>query len=135
MCCPLLVESQHCAAVANGSRLCAKGTRTCPEFGHHSIQMQPPSLLPTRIFYDNATEFCPEFARITCQCNPLFSPNATQTARIPFKCNLILCKIRPNYNQMQPKPSEFHSNIGGGTAHKERACVEVVHTFKGACVE
>ena len=30
---------------------------------------------------------------------------------------------------MQPKPSEFHANIGGGTADKEGACVEVVHTW------
>ena len=67
VCWPLLLESQHWAAVANGSRLYAKGTHICPEFGHNSIQMQP------------------------------------KRARIPRKCNLILCNIRPNCIQMQPK--------------------------------
>ena len=98
LCRPLLLQSQHWAAVANGSQLCA--TRTCLEFGHHSIQMKP---TPPECYAD-ATEFRPEFARITCQCNPHLSrfrlisqTNATNTARLRRKCNLILCKIRPNY--------------------------------------
>ena len=56
-------------AVANGSRLHAKGTRTCLEFGHHSIQMQP---TPPE-FYANATCFFAEFVRITFKCKPNLS--------------------------------------------------------------
>ena len=95
LCWPLLFKSQHMAAVANDSRLYAKGNRTCPEFGHHSIQMQP---TPPE-FYANATDFSPEFARITCQCKThlsrirsIFHTSAT------FFCGEFV----PNYIQMQP---------------------------------
>ena len=75
-------------AVANGSRLHAKGSRTCPEFGHHSIQMQP---TPPE-FHANATERFPN--------SPELHANATH--------------IRHDFGQysiqMQPKPPEFHAN-------------------------
>ena len=129
---PLLLESQHWAAMANGSRLCAKATRTCLEFGHHSIQMQP---TPPEFLY----QCNPHVSRFRSICHT----NATNTERNPRKCNLILCKNSselhsnatqtcPEFGQifihMQPKQCEFHANIGGGTTYKERACVEVVHT-------
>ena len=106
LCWPLLSESQRWAAVANGSRLYAKLTRTLPEFGHHSIQVQA----TPNDFCANATEFRPEFARITHECKPqlsrfrsTFLTNATNTARIPRTCNLILCRLRPTYIHMQHK--------------------------------
>ena len=142
LCWPLLVESQHWAAVANVSRLYAKRTRVCPEFGHRSIQMQP---TPPEFYADADRIFSrirpspriwnPHLSRIQMQPKlPTFHANAT----------FFLCRIRPNYIHnaihfghdfgqhsidMQPKPSEFHANIGGGTADKEGACVEVVHTW------
>ena len=91
-------------AVANGSRLHAKGTRTCPEFGHHSIQMQP---TPPE-FHANATERFPNSPELHANAThirhdfrSIFHTNASNTARIPRKCNLILCKIRPNHTHMQ----------------------------------
>ena len=36
-----LLESQHWAAVANGSRLYAQAARTCAEFGQYSLHLQP----------------------------------------------------------------------------------------------
>ena len=89
-------------AVANGSRLRAKGTRTCPEFGHHSIQMQPTP---------------PELHAIATECFPNsleLHANATHIrhdfGQFPYKCN----PNRPNSTQMQPvslqSSSELHSN-------------------------
>ena len=93
-------------AVANGSRLRAKITRTCSEFGHQSIQMQPTPpefyAIATECFpnspelHANATNICHDFGQYSIQMQP-------DTARIPRKCNLFLCKMRPNYTQMQTK--------------------------------
>ena len=54
------------AAVANGYRLHAKGTRTCTKFVHHSIQMQP---TPPE-FYANAIQTCPEFGQLSIHMQP-----------------------------------------------------------------
>ena len=90
-------------AVANGSRLIAKGTRTCPRI-RSSLH---PNATGTARVLRHCNRMFPDFARITCQCNPhlsrfrsRFHTNATDTARIPRKCNLSVCKIRPNYTQM-----------------------------------
>ena len=80
-------------AVANGSRLRAKRTRICNEFGHHSIQMQPTPpefyAIATECFpnspelHANATHICHDFGQYSTQMQP-------NTARIPRKCNLSL---------------------------------------------
>ena len=143
-------ESQHWAAVANGSRLHTKGTRTCPEFGHRSIQMQP---TPPE-FYANATEFCPEFAGITCQCKPQKSQfrsishtHATQTVRISCQhrwwngtqrtgvCGSStdtegMCGPPPHIEVHEWSKSTHRRCMCGGSPHMEGAGVEEVHTWR-----
>ena len=103
LCCPCYENLSTGPAVANGSRLRAKRTRTCSEFGHHSIQMQPTPpefcAIATECFpnspelHANATHICHDFGQYSTQMQP-------NTARIP--------------TQMQPvslqNSSELHTN-------------------------
>ena len=124
-----------------------------------SIQMQltkPPK--------SNANAFRPIVQTYICnsrlsQFRSKVHTNATNTTR-PRKCNLILCKVRPNYIQMQPKlapnsviiPSscnpkgpnfvptlavERHTKNVGGCRHIEGMCGRVPHKEgqQGVCLE
>ena len=88
---PLLSESQYWVAVANGSQFYAKANPNLPRF-------RSCNGIPSRI----GPKYLPMQPKlITISVNIPW--NATNTARIPRKCNLILCKIRPNSTHIQPK--------------------------------
>ena len=74
-----------------------------------------------QVFHTNATQHRPN----STQMQPVSLQNSSE---LHSNSNQICPEFGQHSLHMQTKPSEFHANIGGGTAHKERACVEVVHT-------
>ena len=107
----------------------------CNQHRPNFMPMQRNSVPNSPEILTNATHINHDFGQYSMKCNQ-HRPNSTQmqlnSVQNSSEFHTHSTQMCPEFGQhsihMQPKPSEFHANIGGETPHKEGACVEVVHT-------
>ena len=131
LCWPLLLESQHWAAVAHGSRLHAKSkpalapisviipfkcTRHRPNF----MPMQPSSVPNSPELHATATHMCHDFGQYSTQMQPKppdFRASATkfcaEFVRIPSTCNPNRPKFMPT-SHIEEQVEEFREIVVHG---------------------